>query len=301
MQQCPGNYSYNLNEPINMIGRALGVGQVAPAQRAPVKNNNYETQFGGNNQRAPVRANNQEIQFRGNPSAKDLQISPTRGNNQSIPCKFGSGCKRKDCYFSHNPTNIPQTSGYQGGQITPKQKIVPCKFGDRCNNNDCTFYHEKKEKNIDKQIPCRFGSLCTQPNCEYKHVFKSVDDIKPKKDNKHIVENEAVGEVKTSSKPPSIRNEHDIFIETFMKNKKRENPKLSKLDRMILAETEWRAKQQEDEDSSSSEEDYESFVKKFMKNKKKDNPNLTTTDCMILARAEWRIQNKHQIDARESD
>ncbi|KAF8583824.1 hypothetical protein K439DRAFT_1634039 [Ramaria rubella] len=69
----------------------------------------------------------------------NVAVAPT---TTSTPCKFGLGCTRPGCIFSHPPNFRPsQPHGFRAGHQPASG--VACRFGASCTRADCPFQHPK--------------------------------------------------------------------------------------------------------------------------------------------------------------
>lgn len=71
-------------------------------------------------------------------------------------CKFGSGCTKRECPYSHSVANFVPVI-----KSAVTQPPI-CKFFPKCANISCTYYHPKL---------CKFGKYCkNKKDCSYSHA-----------------------------------------------------------------------------------------------------------------------------------
>jgi hypothetical protein len=80
-------------------------------------------------------------------------------------CKFGMGCFRPDCWFTH-----------PDGWVPAKQAPKPCKYGSSCHgfkSGGCSYTHPPPVETVAQAPkPCKYGSSChgfKSGGCSYTH------------------------------------------------------------------------------------------------------------------------------------
>lgn len=131
---------------------------------------------------------------------------PRPKNAKTLPCKFGSTCKREKCDFAHSAEEIVPTvcvktacnnclyyhcdyetlAEYKARIFGPKPAYTPhpqsvektrmCRNGLKCKNVRCSFAHTPDELRI---AECMYGSNCRErATCNRLHPSETVDDVK---------------------------------------------------------------------------------------------------------------------------
>lgn len=147
---------------------------------------------------------------------KDLALkapAPSVPSLAAVPCKFGLGCLKLECPFSHPPGRkvglgtVPDTSNTSQAVPTPLNgsPTMMCRYDPGCLNPACSYEHSVPKmplvggpsftfgssstpftktptipafsKGPDPQalssIQCKFDPLCTRKGCLYKHGGKN--------------------------------------------------------------------------------------------------------------------------------
>ena len=83
-------------------------------------------------------------------------------------CKFGFGCTRTGCRWTHGRGWDPEVASKFASDDNPL-----CKFGYRCRKkDDCKFHHIEMEEGDRPSRLCRFGLACRKKECRYNHPDK---------------------------------------------------------------------------------------------------------------------------------
>ncbi|KAJ3070917.1 hypothetical protein HDU98_006053 [Podochytrium sp. JEL0797] len=87
---------------------------------------------------------------------------------QPAPCRFGGGCTRYGCTFSH-PWDAPPAA------MATRQ----CRYWPNCANPACPFVHPSPgaaapagvvAKTDISTVPCKYDAYCNKPACPFKHT-----------------------------------------------------------------------------------------------------------------------------------
>ncbi len=78
-------------------------------------------------------------------------------------CKYGNGCTRANCKYTHTETDTENPSH----QPPSKKEGKWCSWGPFCCNFKCDKLHPV-DPNGKKN--CMFGSSCSKDGCRYRHI-----------------------------------------------------------------------------------------------------------------------------------
>jgi hypothetical protein len=77
------------------------------------------------------------------------------------PCRYGDGCARADCWFSHPKERTPEPS--------PAEQPAWCPHGPACAVPGCLRHHDRSRSPARARAACRWGGQCLSPVCPFRH------------------------------------------------------------------------------------------------------------------------------------
>lgn len=129
---------------------------------------------------------------------------------RTLPCKFGSECRREKCNFAHNIQELVPTvckkhpilcetcifyhpasesvAQYGARVFAPRvpepfhslERTRMCKFGLKCRHAGCKFAHTAQELRV---APCMYGMECVNWRCPYLHPDENEQQMKDRLKN----------------------------------------------------------------------------------------------------------------------
>ncbi|KAK0484344.1 hypothetical protein EDD18DRAFT_1293360 [Armillaria luteobubalina] len=86
-------------------------------------------------------------------------------------CENGKDCKDKDCVKAHVSPAVLTAKAPVSQPSHHHPSPVPCRFGAGCTRPNCTFSHPSRPSNNSSHFTqqCRYGAGCTRAACQFQH------------------------------------------------------------------------------------------------------------------------------------